>query len=68
MNKWLKNPENQTWMYLAIGVITFGHSWTRFLPIPDGPFPPELLFGKMIFASLSAIGWPVYWSVWAWSQ
>lgn len=54
-------------LYLAIGVITFGHSWHKMLAIPIGPFPPELLLLKMIITILSGFMWPLYWSVWLWS-
>lgn len=54
-------------VYAFAAILTFGHSWVKFGPLPEGPFPPELLIFKVILSGICALFWPMYWSVRMWS-
>ena len=54
-------------VYTIIAIISFGHAWPNIMPITEVPVPIEYWYFKAIFTTVTALCWPLYWSIWIWN-
>jgi|688.fasta_scaffold1306491_1 hypothetical protein len=63
----LISPRLFKFVYIIVAIISFGHAWPNIMPITELPVPIEYWYFKAIFTTVTALFWPLYWSIWIWN-